>query len=82
MVIKRRANSQRLRSWLAEVGLEGRAKLARTGLSFQVIDQLVAGTYKRNPNGMTIRAVCEATGIPESELFPMTNVNAGGGDAA
>ena len=72
----RTTNGQRLKKWLNENGDQSKKDLhLKSGCSVTWIEKVTAGRYKSSPRPMTRRALCQATGIAEDELFPLVGAN-------
>lgn len=71
----RRLASEKLVEFLDKHGLEGRAALARTGLSFIVLDRMIRGKWLSSPGQTTMKVLCEATGYSVAALFPLVGAS-------
>lgn len=70
--MKRRVDEHRLNEWMAKKGPSGLTVLVEeTRLSIHTLYRMSAGIYKNEPSPATRKAMCDATGMSEDELFPL-----------
>lgn len=68
----RTINTELLRKWIAKHDPIGRARLSIDArVSTSLIDKLLAGTYGCIPKDYIRERICVATGLKESDLFPL-----------
>ena len=67
----RQINAKRLQAWLERRGDGALGELEKlSGLSIHTLYKMAAGGYHSSPSRLTRRALCEATGLLEDDLFP------------
>ena len=67
-------NGEKFREWVLKAGHKNAkdALMEQVGYSESAAEKMVAGSYPSRPFRLQRQALSKLTGIPESELFPLS----------